>query len=304
MKKYLIYFIISLISNVISGQSYQPLLVDGNRWNVLNKPFYTTLKCGKDNSSSDSIGTEILSLTADTIMINGVIFRNLVSSFNTISVGYLSEDTVKHKVYFGASYLHQGTILLYDFDAKIHDTIYTNTINIVDTIDSIKIGNQMHKRIRFNNAHDGSYGLYSRIDWIEGIGASNGLITNILPILMCGTNYQRTLLCLYNHDSLIYQTDSLKYMNCFYQKTYVGINKINPKLNYRIYPNPAEDYIIISSDDNQKSIVEISNIQGQILIKQALINDNQINLHKVKSGIYFVKIISDKNILTYKIIKE
>lgn len=297
MKKNLLQILILLISCVLEAQSYKPLLVDGNKWNILYRPYSILTKCDKSSSMSDSIGTEIIKLSSDST-INGLIYKRLIHSFDSfpsIKNDFVREDTIAQKVYYIGGFFSQE-ILLYDFNVKIKDTIIIAYSNfIVDTIDSIKIGKQLHKRIRL------SYG----IDWVEGVGALNGLITGAIPTPMCGMPYVSTLLCFYNQDSLIFQTDSIAYKDCFYRTTYDGINTMNYKTNYILYPNPAKDRITINSIDDEQYNIELADIQGQILLSENNLHQNsQINLLGIKSGIYFVRIIERQNIFTYKIVKE
>jgi len=298
MKKNLLQILILLISYVLEGQSYKPLLVDGNKWNILYRPKYIPLKCGKSSLISDSTGTEIIKLSSDST-INGVVYKRLIHSFDSFpsnNYDFIREDSIAQKVYYIGRFSSQE-ILLYDFKVKIKDTVnngyYTN---IADTIDSIKIGTQLRKRIRLNNY----------IDWVEGIGAINGLITSAIPIPLCdGMPYVRLLLCFYNKDSLIYQPYNEVYLDCFYHTTYDAVRSINYKTNYILYPNPSNDKITIKSDNDEQYNVEITDIQGQILINKILLNQSsQISLQGIKSGIYFVRIINNKDIFIYKIIKE
>jgi len=297
MKKSITQVLLLFISFFIHGQSYHPLLIQGNRWNIQYIPHPSEFKCGRI-SIPDSTGTEILKISADTTIINGIIYKNLISSYDSMatvnsSIGLIREDTVAQKVYFmgGNGYI-PWEVLLYDFNVKVKDTI---SYYIVDSIDSIKIGTRFHKRIQLNNG----------IIWVEGIGSLDGLITSAMEMPLCGTIYTRTLLCFYNHDSLIYQPNNVTYKDCFYPTIYVGINSLEHKSNFALHPSPAGDNITINSKNDENYFVEVIDIQGKILISKKILNQtDQINLQGIKSGIYFVRITSRQDIFTYKIIKE
>lgn len=86
------------------------------------------------------------------------------------------------------------------------------------------------------------------------------------------------------------------------------ITNIEPSPEYliNIYPNPVSAKLTIETKDLTKgSILSILNINGQELINQQL-NDSktQIDVSKLTSGIYFVKIINDGIIEIRKVIKE
>ena len=76
------------------------------------------------------------------------------------------------------------------------------------------------------------------------------------------------------------------------------------KSEFAIYPNPANDYLIIESDlENAK--VEIYNLNG-VLIYTGIFNNNSkyVNISDYSAGLYFVKIINDKETKTLKFIKN
>jgi photosystem II stability/assembly factor-like uncharacterized protein len=79
------------------------------------------------------------------------------------------------------------------------------------------------------------------------------------------------------------------------------------KENYTflLYPLPANDKIIIESSQILRGNLFVYNVSGLELLRQQ-INDSktQINLSNLASGIYFVKLITDKAIEVRKIIKE
>uniref|UniRef100_UPI00404A6C8E T9SS type A sorting domain-containing protein n=1 Tax=Gelidibacter sp. TaxID=2018083 RepID=UPI00404A6C8E len=71
--------------------------------------------------------------------------------------------------------------------------------------------------------------------------------------------------------------------------------------NFKIYPNPTSNIINISSSTPIKAI-EMYNILGKQVLKVA--NNHQIDVSSLNSGVYFIKIYSDKGEITKKIIKE
>ncbi|MDD5570647.1 MAG: T9SS type A sorting domain-containing protein [Bacteroidales bacterium] len=73
-----------------------------------------------------------------------------------------------------------------------------------------------------------------------------------------------------------------------------------------LYPNPANTKIIIeTSKSNANGTIYISNINGQELIKlQATSCKLQVDISNLPSGIYFVKVVTDKTVEVGKIIKE
>ena len=101
--------------------------------------------------------------------------------------------------------------------------------------------------------------------------------------------------------------DSLYY----YFHTVMGISDVNtPIQNITVYPNPATDDLTIESpclagSQAQKSKIEILSINGQ-KIKEIITDEEKtvVDLRSFSGGVYIIRIITDKEIVTKKIIKE
>ena len=83
-----------------------------------------------------------------------------------------------------------------------------------------------------------------------------------------------------------------------------SINNNNfPENNVNIYPNPAKEKIIIESLD--KSTIEIFNTQGQIIKKYALTSKKaMINISKLSSGVYLIRVKTNKGATIKKFVKQ
>lgn len=68
-----------------------------------------------------------------------------------------------------------------------------------------------------------------------------------------------------------------------------------------LYPNPVKNLLTIDSKNTIEKI-EVYNIQGQKV--KSVINRNTLDLSTVTSGIYLVKVFSNNNLITRKIIKQ
>jgi len=75
------------------------------------------------------------------------------------------------------------------------------------------------------------------------------------------------------------------------------------KDNVKIYPNPFKDVINISGAKNTE-IIKVTDVSGRV-VKTITKPSSEINLSDLKSGIYFVTILSkDEKVQTFKVIKE
>lgn len=76
----------------------------------------------------------------------------------------------------------------------------------------------------------------------------------------------------------------------------------NNETGTAIYPNPATDMLNVISE-NAISKVEVFNVQGQ-LVKATNGTVSSLSISDLNSGVYFVKVITDKGTATHKLIKK
>ncbi len=79
----------------------------------------------------------------------------------------------------------------------------------------------------------------------------------------------------------------------------VGINAVSEK-EFSIYPNPTNGRINIETNKQIKKIT-ILNISGKIILETT---NTEIDLSKQKTGTYFLKIETENDIFTEKIVVE
>ena len=74
--------------------------------------------------------------------------------------------------------------------------------------------------------------------------------------------------------------------------------------DFKIYPNPSEDYInIINSTNTKIDFVEIYDLQGKFLKKQTELS-YLINITDLQKGLYILKIVSENNFINQLFIKK
>ncbi len=95
---------------------------------------------------------------------------------------------------------------------------------------------------------------------------------------------------------------------------YIIVNELNDIVNYKSYenqinisPNPSKDIVIIKVNNRHYSIIEIYNSLGE-LVSLPIEKNLQKNIYKINfinqpSGIYFIKLLTGKEVITKKIIK-
>jgi hypothetical protein len=81
---------------------------------------------------------------------------------------------------------------------------------------------------------------------------------------------------------------------------------LNLKLDspFHIFPNPASNQLFIQNTQKQNGIIEIFDASGKILIKENL-NDEMglIPINQLSRGIFFVRLRTDQQTITQKLLK-
>ena len=72
--------------------------------------------------------------------------------------------------------------------------------------------------------------------------------------------------------------------------------------NVSVFPNPAQDVLNVALASEDDFEVEIMNTLGEILIKTK--NQNAIDVSDLQSGVYLVKVLNAKYLVTEKFIKK
>jgi hypothetical protein len=87
--------------------------------------------------------------------------------------------------------------------------------------------------------------------------------------------------------------------------TVAGINNIRSVNNFSVYPNPFREELSISRNESSKAILEIYNLLGeQILQKEIQDKKTVLSTQTWPAGIYIVKMIGDKDVVTQRVVKN
>jgi hypothetical protein len=81
---------------------------------------------------------------------------------------------------------------------------------------------------------------------------------------------------------------------------------IEQNKGFRIFPNPSNGLINISSYEllRKTTMLEISDLEGKVILKDKFINDINIDLTSKSKGIYVIKLITESDIFTSNICIE
>ena len=100
-----------------------------------------------------------------------------------------------------------------------------------------------------------------------------------------------------------YYIDDVSVVDCT-----VGINEIESYKNkISLMPNPAKDELRIMSDELRIKNIEVCDALNNVVLvegAEAIEKSIKINVGNFASGVYFVKVFSDKGIAVKKFVKE
>jgi hypothetical protein len=99
-------------------------------------------------------------------------------------------------------------------------------------------------------------------------------------------------------------------MDNFVTQSTVGVEELSNATNLSLFPNPANQYVILNYESNLVSElnVTISDITGKEIQNQSTqtsVGNNtlKLNIEALESGVYFVSISDGKNSKNIKLIK-
>ena len=78
----------------------------------------------------------------------------------------------------------------------------------------------------------------------------------------------------------------------------LGINEFEEQKTVSIYPNPTTQYIQLTNIETQEEFI-IYDVNGREVLKGLYQPHTQINVYDLESGLYFIKLKSDKSVLKF-----
>ncbi|RLD42183.1 MAG: hypothetical protein DRI86_12130 [Bacteroidetes bacterium] len=301
MKKVLLSLIL-LLPFIVNAQ-YFPLVKDGGIWRqadvhlpLMPGDFWLVYKYQYKIKGDTTINgvdyKKLYSMNYDSLLIENVEYFGAIREDSFKRVYYLDNNLPNSPI---GNNNDSTEVLLYDFSLIVGDTFLlpypfysSDTIQIVESIDSALVEGQWRKRINFQQ----NMSISNKI-WVEGIGDLKGIF---FPLLFEFENYW-TLTC-YEDSSIFWTNPELTQYgsSCFG----VGIkNQRNTnKLTLNVYPNPCSNYIEFNINGKQEINLSIINSLGNKVCTKTLKNSNGIfifNTQELASGIYYYIITTEQN---------
>ena len=252
---------------------------------------------------------ERLALTEEDTIIDGKSYKKLYSfterEFDIETATFvcgIREN--ENKQVFVASYHNQQEFLLYDFSLTEGDSIlaesngeYDLYFNVTD-VDTIDYNGVERRKItlQFYN--------YAWVTWIEGIGNIEGLLMDWRSYIMAMDPMPNVRLRCYEYNEECLYSDfsfNESIYDC-YTPLYTGLEENETQNNILLYPNPAKERLYINTSIPIKQMT-ICNLLGQEIKKyNNLETTSSINISGLNEGVYFVKIYTEKVVLSKKIV--
>lgn len=252
---------------------------------------------------------ERLALTEEDTIIDGKSYKKLYSfterEFDIETATFvcgIREN--ENKQVFVASYLNQSEFLLYDFSLTEGDSIlaesngeYDLYFNVTD-VDTIDYNGVERRKItlQFYN--------YAWVTWIEGIGNIEGLLMDWRSYTMAMDPMPNVRLRCYEYNEECLYSDfsfNESIYDC-YTPLYTGLEENETQNNILLYPNPAKERLYINTSIPIKQMT-ICNLLGQEIQKyNNLETTSSIDISGLNEGVYFVKIYTEKVVLSKKIV--
>lgn len=252
---------------------------------------------------------ERLALTEEDTIIDGKLYKKLYSfterEFDIETATFvcgIREN--ENKQVFVASYHNQQEFLLYDFSLTEGDSIlaesngeYDLYFNVTD-IDTIDYNGVERRKItlQFYN--------YAWVTWIEGIGNIEGLLMDWRSYTMAMDPMPNVRLRCYEYNEECLYSDfsfNESIYDC-YTPLYTGLEENETQNNILLYPNPAKERLYINTSIPIKQMT-ICNLLGQEIKKyNNLETTSSIDISGLKEGVYFVKLSTEKAVLSKKIV--
>jgi hypothetical protein len=179
--------------------------------------------------------------------------------------------------------------LLFDKDNEVEVLFSLYAYNDTDEFNGIYVINENGETI-FKNENASAYGPYDegrKTNPIFKFGESAKMILNTAPGTQDSTSFT-----VYDLPGTLGSDSNETFIN---KKKQFNPTKVD------IYPNPAEDIFNISSDSKINRII-VSNMNGSVIYNKKLKKSKtRISTEKFSTGIYILRIYTDKGVLQKKV---
>jgi hypothetical protein len=197
-------------------------------------------------------------------------------------------------------YDNLGDELLYDFNLQVGDTLpmggYNSTLDtiVVDSISTLMVSNSPRKVFHLSTVPFDM--LIEGIGGVSSLGGG-GFLVPYPPCFEC----EQSLSCYSMNDTVYYPSIQAA---CSFN---VDIEQVLQKQPIKFYPNPVEDFVVLSLADNPQIKITCTNLIGQsfyMSFEPMGSGEWKLNTRDLYKGIYFLQIEQGGVLSSVKIIKN
>jgi len=258
MKTTTILFCLVLSSSLIFGQDYNRLLEPGKTWTVESY----------DDVQLPPVSSQMTFYYQGDTIFEGTSYMNF--GLNT----FMREDTISRQVFLYDPGFADNEFILYDFSLEEGESL--NGGLLIESVDSVQLTTGEYRSRWHYTTNSGEF-------YIEGIGSRDGFRTISDPI--GPPNYD--LMCVKKDGVEIYGS------RC---NEVVGVEEIQIDQSLiKVYPNPSSSVFYVESE-YELLMVEVLDQSGR-LIKSFQMNKRSYDISEISSGLYSVRIHTNKGIV-------
>jgi hypothetical protein len=203
-------------------------------------------------------------------------------------------DSLHKKVYIVPGGNSSET-LWYDFNVKVGDTL-KNMYSVgaqtggyavkIDSLDSMSVCNNYYKKYYCSCV--GSNYLFSKFCLIEGRGFNSNFI-----------NAAMSDNCVFE-PMHIYSTDAWSLDEC---PNGLGIENYSRTHSLiKLYPNPANNSFTIETLENNKQLLQVFDVTGNLVLTQTISGTATIDANGLNAGVYNLNLISSMGVINKRLV--
>ena len=221
----------------------------------------------------------------------GVYYASYCGPYGKGFKGGLRQDSINKKVYFNYG---SSDALLYDFTKLVGDSVFIANVYVkINSIDSVLVGTNYHKRFNVSNSKNGTY---PDAAIIEGVGATSGLLETLFVF-----EYSADLIC-FSHNSDIYPSGDTS-CALITESSGVGIEKISRSNKHTlVYPNPTNGNFTIETNTAEKQSMQIYDVNGKLVLSQNISDKATIDASNLSEGVYNISITGNNTVSNKRLV--
>ncbi len=159
--------------------------------------------------------------------------------------------------------------------------------------DSLVFKSEEYCKRTINGYYFSEFSINDRVEYGDGLGVTT--ISTEVEECMCHVKSLK----------LIYFEKGTESCGTPDSRTNTGLNPVPDNELIMVSPNPASEFILIQiSEDLNRPTLQIYNSLGQIVFQKVLEHSiERVNLHEIKSGLYYIHISNSSRIIPLKLLK-